>query len=59
MSQNYNIPEHWDTGAEISAEDSPSECFNIWQKYAEENPDWEGNEFVVADFDRYIQGLTK
>ena len=59
LKKSHNIPEHWDTGREILGDASPNEEFSLWQKYAEENPDWEGNEFVVADFDRYIRGLSE
>jgi len=55
--QTYSIPEHWDTGATIAADASAIIEFETWSKHAADSPDWQGDEFTLADFVRYIETL--
>lgn len=56
--QIITIEGHWDTGAIITAEDDPVVAFAEWQQHARANPDeWNGDEFTLQDFERYIEEL--
>ena len=56
-----SIPDHWDTGGEITAESDAKTEHRLWQKAAKEQPDlgWHGREIELADFEQYIARLRK
>lgn len=50
-----SIPDDWDKSGNITAESNPSEEFSRWQQFARNNPDlWDGDEFTLEDFEKYI-----
>ena len=52
------IPEDWDPGGDISPESDATVEFEMWKAHAERNPeDWQGDEFSLQDFERYIRLL--
>lgn len=57
----FSIPDHWDTGGEITAESDAQTEYRLWKKAAKEQHDlgWSGGEFELADFERYIEKLLK
>lgn len=56
----YSIPEHWDTAGVITAESDPQTEYDLWAEHARNNPrDWNGAEFSLDDFRRYIDSLKK
>ena len=49
----YTIDEYWDTLGVITADSDPETEFKIWQSCT----DWNGDEFTLGDFEKYIEQL--
>ena len=41
------IAEHYDPGAVIDWDDDPLTMFDQWKEFAEDDPEWRGDEFTL------------
>lgn len=58
MNKQPTIPDHWDTGRNITQFSNAQTEFDLWHGAALISPDWRGDEFTLADFEAYIKGLA-
>ena len=54
----FKISEHWDTQGTITASSDPAEEYKLWKKSAP-SMGWNGREFELGDFERYIDSLKQ
>jgi len=53
------IKTHWDIDGLITRDSDPEAEFKIWAELAAMNPDFQGDEFELEDFENHINFLKK